>query len=768
MIPKTRSEVVSDTVKLVSEKIPIPSQSLDDHLKQAVHDILTIIKNPQKTTLPLLHYNDSTAHAIKQTATLIQRAVELPIEKPKIKDVVNFPRVPRELINKHINAIPPLSVDRYNNTPVYEALHKLQNSRLVGSMPPPKTPPLAIPTPKGKFNPNPFEPPSLPPMKDDSFYLSPHNNVRLPHMPIGAQAPSLFHMFDDLGNKLNIDKLIKGPNAETWLQSLDNELGRLADGIPNKINGTNTIAFIKKNTIPSNKQVTYSNMVCDYRPLKQEKYRVRLTIGGDRLSYEKETASPAANLLETKLLVNSVISESKLGARFASLDIKDFFLQTALKEKEYMRIHKKYFSKQFIELYQLEDRINDDGYVYCEILKGMYGLKQAAILAYQQLKKRLEEGGYYHVENTAGLWKHKTRKTTLALCVDDFGVKYFNDDDLTHLIKTLQKNYVISVDKTGQNYCGLTFNWNYTQQYVDVSMPGYIPKALKKFNHIPPKTKQYAPSTWPQREYGKSPQLATAYDDTELLRTKGDVRDIQCKVGTFLYYARAVDPTILPALNKISRRQSNPSVGTKKALDMLMDYLSTYPSARLRYHATDMQLHIESDAAYLVLPGAKSRIAGHYKLSNFYNNNLFNSPIHTECKTIRHVVCSAAEAETHGLFQNCQNAIAIRQALEGLGHKQERTIVKTDNTTAEGFCKKTMREKKSKTWDMRYNWLRDEVVKKQFKIIWDKGVNNMGDYFTKDHPPTVHKEKRKDYILAGYNITEILKSRLEKAYRKLT
>ena len=114
-------------------------------------------------------------------------------------------------------------------------------------------------------------------------------------------------------------------------------------------------------------------MVCDYRPLKEEKFRVRLTIGGDKLEYLEETSSPAANLLETKLLLNSVISDKE--SRFMSMDITDFFLQSSLKQKEYMRIHSKYFSQNFRDLYKLHDRINKDGYVYCEIVKGMYGLK---------------------------------------------------------------------------------------------------------------------------------------------------------------------------------------------------------------------------------------------------------------------------------------------------------------------------------------------------------------------------------------------------------
>ena len=48
-------------------------------------------------------------------------------------------------------------------------------------------------------------------------------------------------------------------------------------------------------------------------------------MGGDKLSYEADTGSPTASLLETKLLVNSVMSDADKGARFLSCDLKDFF-----------------------------------------------------------------------------------------------------------------------------------------------------------------------------------------------------------------------------------------------------------------------------------------------------------------------------------------------------------------------------------------------------------------------------------------------------------
>ena len=128
-----------------------------------------------------------------------------------------------------------------------------------------------------------------------------------------------------------------------WKKSLSNELGRLAQGVAGRVVYTDTIDFIPKSKVPINKKVTYANLVCDYRPLKDEPFRVRITVGGDKLDCYDDVGSPAASLLETKLLINSTISDAKHGARFMSADLKDHFLASPMEGNEYMRIHSKYF-----------------------------------------------------------------------------------------------------------------------------------------------------------------------------------------------------------------------------------------------------------------------------------------------------------------------------------------------------------------------------------------------------------------------------------------
>jgi hypothetical protein len=161
-----------------------------------------------------------------------------------------------------------------------------------------------------------------------------------------------------------------------------------------------------------------------------------------------------------------------------------------------------------------------------------------------------------------------------------------------------------------------------------------------------------------------------------------------------------------------------------------------------------MVLCIDSDAAYLVTLFAKSHVAGHYYLSSRPStpSPLHNGPILTECKALRHVVGSVAEAETGSLYHNGQTAIPICIALTELGHPQLLTPLKTDNSTANSFVNTTLCQKCSKSWDIRFHWLRDRIAPKHLKVFWDKGLNNLADYFTKHHPPHHHRLMRPKYI----------------------
>jgi hypothetical protein len=91
-------------------------------------------------------------------------------------------------------------------------------------------------------------------------------------------------------------------------------------------------------------------------------------------------------------------------------------------------------------------------------------------------------------------------------------------------------------------------------------------------------------------------------------------------------------------------------------------------------------------------------------------------------------------------------AIPIRNMLIAIGHPQPPTPIKTDNSTAQGFVYKNINQKKSKSCDMRYYWLRDRENQQMFKVFWERGLDNNADYFTKHHSTVHHRETRARYV----------------------
>jgi hypothetical protein len=151
-----------------------------------------------------------------------------------------------------------------------------------------------------------------------------------------------------------------------------------------------------------------------------------------------------------------------------------------------------------------------------------------------------------------------------------------------------------------------------------------------------------------------------------------------------------------------------------------------------------MQLKIHSDASYLSEPKAKSRIGGYFYLGNKTNSPnkpLSNGPILFHTTVLKHVVSSDVEAEFGALFVNAKEGTVTCTALAEMGHNQDATELKTDNTTADGIINNTVQQKRFKAMDMRFYWVKDRVEQGQFNVGWAPGDTNMGDYFTKHHLP---------------------------------
>ncbi len=146
---------------------------------------------------------------------------------------------------------------------------------------------------------------------------------------------------------------------------------------------------------------------------------------------------------------------------------------------------------------------------------------------------------------------------------------------------------------------------------VDISMPGYIKKKLQQYSHIASKQVQNCPYMPAPKQFGSEAQAPLPPDSSPKL-DKSCIKKVQKIVGSIVYYARAINMTVLMAFRTIVADQT---IATKRTLEwctQMLDYLGRNAKAKVRFHASDMVMNIHLDVSYLSKAKACSLTCGHF------------------------------------------------------------------------------------------------------------------------------------------------------------
>jgi hypothetical protein len=305
------------------------------------------------------------------------------------------------------------------------------------------------------------------------------------------------------------------------------------------------------------------------------------------------------------------------------------------------------------------------------------------------------------------MWKHIIRPVLFTLFVDNFGIKYVEREHVEHLIACIKEKYKLPEVWTGDLYCRIKLNWDHTACTLDISMPGYIKKILLKYKHCMPAWPQHCPYAPAPKQYGSAAQSPLPVDISPQLSPE-EIKDIQRVIGIILYYACAINITVLMALSSIVIKQSKRTTKTMEKVKQLLDYLTTYPDATICFKASDMMLNVHSDASCLSKSDAQSRACSCFFMGwrpKDVNPVKLNGAIFTLCAILRFVLASAAEAKLDALFLNSKEGMIFCLALEELGHLQPKTHIHCDNVTAVGIANNTIKCQQLRLMEMCYFWV---------------------------------------------------------------
>ena len=123
-----------------------------------------------------------------------------------------------------------------------------------------------------------------------------------------------------------------------------------------------------------------------------------------------------------------------------------FLIENILPDQEFMHIPLKIVPQENFGAYNLDTLVDNQGWIYMSIDKGIYGLKKAGIISNQELVKHMAPFGYHNVQYTPGLWVYNSRKKRFSLVVDNFCVQYCSTEDADHFLNALRAKYLTTVD----------------------------------------------------------------------------------------------------------------------------------------------------------------------------------------------------------------------------------------------------------------------------------------------------------------------------------
>jgi hypothetical protein len=198
---------------------------------------------------------------------------------------------------------------------------------------------------------------------------------------------------------------------------------------------------------------------------------------------------------------------------------------------------------------------------------------------------------------------------------------------------------------------------------------------------------------------------------------------LQEVIGTFIYFVRAVDSTMLVALGTLASVQST---GTTQ----LLNYCATHLDAILPYHTSTTVLHVHTFPNATLALALVASLSSATRLPSPLNLPVppdappppFNGTIHVHLSIIFVVPSSATEAKL-GAYSSmakkppCFMTWAI--------HNQPATPIKTDNACAAGITIRTVKQRQSKAMDMRFHWIRNRVKQGQFFVQWRRRTQDV-------------------------------------------
>lgn len=496
------------------------------------------------------------------------------------------------------------------------------------------------------------------------------------------------------------------PDAELWKEATMSELKSLAD--------KGVISYVKNEDIPSDITLLKTRFVFKVKLNSDgslDKYKARMVAKGylqreGRDYSEMGTYAPSSQLDSFRILL--ALSQH-LGLIIEHLDVKTAFLNSDLDEDIYVSLP--------------EGFTTEEGYTVGKLLKGLYGLKQAAHNWKVTLIRHLFEFDSRFRRSESDPTVYYIVLTHLVVYVlihiDDIVMASNSKKFLDKLTRSLDKAF--GINHLGNLEHFLQIKITSQDKLIKLSQTRYITELATKYGVLDSKPKDTPLEV--NLKLTKEETADTAYPFRALL-------------GSLLWVSRATRPDIAFAVNYISGFANAYGDIHYKALIRTLTYL---------YHTRDRELvfaKAPSDTHIGIKAFSDSDWAADIVDRKSYTGSAVyvgNSLVSWTSKKQPIVSLSSCEAEYIAAAETVKSILSVRSIVKELTTLNEPIELYLDNTGAAAIAQKDLNNQRTKHIDVRYHFIREWVQSGTIKILKVHTTKNVADIFTKSLPRNTHE-----------------------------
>ena len=452
-----------------------------------------------------------------------------------------------------------------------------------------------------------------------------------------------------------------------------------------------------------------------------KKFKARLVARGDQLKnlYDPDTYAGTVRS-DTLRLFFSVVASQDLD--LTTHDVKTAFLHPELKLGE------------DIYLRRPPGASDDVMPAIVKLQKCLYGLPQASKYFDEHFSSVLFSLGFKRCISDAQLFILRRGKDFVYLLkhVDDIILASPRASVLrTEVSAALESKYTLTTDYTPSNFVGLAISRDRENRQLTLTQPHYVDTVLSRFV-IP----SYSPAAPMQEDYLTSmPDL-----DTKALLLPPFQTLFQEKVGSILYLASQSRPDLLYSVTQLSRRSNKATSRDMKAADRLLAYIATTRSLGLTLGSKsgDFTLHAYVDASYNCYPDSKSHTGVSLHLGQ-------DSGCFFALSKRQSIIADSSTVAEYIATHTCiQKLLWAKNVLTELGVPTSikldvppSVVLHQDNTSAINLLKHSGNTGRTKHIDLRYNMIRETIVRHNVQVVCTPTKDMTADILTKPLGPNL-------------------------------